>query len=324
MTPIFEIKVDGTDYTAMISDRLVELRVVDNKGRRSDRLEILLDDRETIPRPTHGAEIWVWLGYADIGLQLKGVFQHDETDFEWPVRRMRITGSAVKRLGSFRAPRTRSFDDVTLGDLVAGIAAEHGYPKRFVDSELAAITIPHIDQTAESDLLLLSRLAEQYNATFKASGESLLFIPTGGNKIDDLKKLFGTVTLTPGDISTLNVNRQDKTHFNSVKASWYDFDAALLKYATAGDNPPVKELKTSYPNAEEAYAAAQSELDRITRSKATLSITMPGNPKIISECKLVLEGFRDGVDGSYTPERVSHILTKRGGYKCKVEAELRG
>lgn len=307
----------------MINDRLIELRVIDNKGLKSDSLEIVLDDRGTIPRPSHGADITVKMGYLESGLQIKGLFQHDETSFDWPVRRMRITGSAVKRRDAFKAPRTRSFDDITLGELANSIANEHGYPKLFIDDVMAAITFPHIDQTAESDLFLLTRLAKQYSATFKASGESLLFIPTGGKKSDAMQELFGTVTLKPADITTLNVTRQDKSHYGAVTANWYDVDAAMMKSVTAGDGIPVKELLMQYPNAETAGAAAQSELDRLTRSKASLSLSMPGNPKIISECELILESFRDGVDGSYTPERVSHIMTKRDGYKCKVEAELR-
>lgn len=83
----------------------------------------------------------------------------------------------------------------------------------------------------------------------------------------------------------------------------------------------LRALPFSYANEQAAAYAAQAELDRLARVTATVRITLPGNPLLRAEGGLILEGFRDGVDDEYTITRVEHTITK-GGYKCKVEAEL--
>lgn len=322
MTPTFSILVGDEDYTAVVNDRLIELRLVDLAGWKSDYLELVLDDREEMKRPTHGAKIMVQLGYAEDKLYKMGTYTHDETEFAGPPKRMIIRAAGINFREKLKAPRTRSLDDVTLGGLVEGIAAEHGY-SAYVDEFLKEITVPHIDQTAESDLRLLTRLAAQYNALFKATGTSLLMVPKGGKKSAAVKDALGSVTLTPGDVTSWRVPRQDKSRYSGVRATWYDFDAAQLKSAIAGDDSGnVRELPTQYPSQQEAWQAANAELEKLIRSKADAEITLPGRPDLTAEGGLVLEGFRDGVDDEYTITRVEHTYTKRGGYKCKVQAEL--
>ena len=67
---------------------------------------------------------------------------------------------------------------MTLGQVVAEIAAAHGYESS-VDPDLAAEPIAHIDRTAESDLNLLCRTTRHYNATMKAVAGRLVVVRTG-------------------------------------------------------------------------------------------------------------------------------------------------
>jgi phage protein D len=53
MTPRFRIVVDGTDITALLNDRLIQLSVTDKTGMESDEFELRIDDRDglvTLPR----------------------------------------------------------------------------------------------------------------------------------------------------------------------------------------------------------------------------------------------------------------------------------
>ena len=323
MTPTFEIKVGDIDYTQTIMDRLLELRLVDINGHKSDYLELVLDDREEMRRPTHGAKVTVRLGYGGQSMIKKGTYTHVETSFEGPQKKIRIRAAAIDLRGELGAKRTRHFDDVTLGGLVAGIAGEHGY-SHYTDEFLRDIVIPHIDQTAESDLRLLTRLADQYNAMFKAADTSLIMVPKGGKKkTEKVKDALGTVTLAPEDLTSWRVERQDRHKCSGVRATWYDSDAAQLVNVLAGNNSgTVRELPYQFASKQEAWQAANAEFERLSRSKADADITLPGRPDLSAEGELVLQGFRDGVDGEYTITKVEHTLTKSGGYKCKVQAEL--
>ncbi len=109
-----------------------------------------------------------------------GLFFHSESEIQLAPRRLtvRATAADFRRRSSLKARKRRSWDNVSLGDLVRSIAAEHDYTGR-VHPSLAGVIIPHIDQTAESDLHLLRRLARQYDATTKAAGGRLIFQPRG-------------------------------------------------------------------------------------------------------------------------------------------------
>lgn len=321
VTPNFTLTVGDTDYTNVIRDRLLEIRLTDVNGDRSDYLEITLDDRETIIRPEHGASLLFSLGYNETGLYKKGIYGHDKTEYSGPPKTMIITATSVNFRKSLKSTRTRSFTDITLSDLVTTIASDHGYQYR-VDEFLATIHIPHLFQTAETDLHLLTRLANQYDASFKVQGNMLLFMSKGLHTKEEYKDILPTFTLAPGDISRWNVSRKDRMRYGSVVASWYDGNAAKTMKETAGSGEPVHELTFKYPTAQEAAVAAQSKLNQFNRAQATVSLTLPGNPKLVAEGGLILQDFRDGVDGEYTITRVEHILNKTIGYQCQVEAEL--
>lgn len=65
---------------------------------------------------------------------------------------MKIKGHAADLKASFKSQKTDEWHQKTIGDLVSTIAAKHGYEPR-IASQFADILLPHIDQTAESDML---------------------------------------------------------------------------------------------------------------------------------------------------------------------------
>lgn len=320
MRAVFSVTVDNTDYTSVISDRLKSLTLTDVAGFRSDFIEIALDDRApAIKVPAHGAVIKVALGYAGGALLDKGAYTHSETDFEFPPSGMLIRATAANLRAAFRAARTRSFDNVTLGDVVASIAKEHGY-QALVAPELAGVTFTHLDQVEESDIALLTRLARDQGAMFKSAGGALVIIPSGYGR-NPMGKILPTITLRPEHVTTLTVTRHDRDRAGAIVAKWQDFGAAELRRVQAGSGTPVIELGDLYPDDKLAYAAAAAELKRRQRSSATGSVTLPGDPTLMAEARLVLESFRDGVDGEYTITQVKHVIDKKGGYKCMAEFE---
>ena len=96
-------------------------------------------------------------------------------------------------------------------------------------------------------------------------------------------------------------------------------------YLTAVDDlsTATTEAQTAQTNADTAAsstAAARSDLERRARRQATLSVTLPGRTDVVAEGQLVLAGFRDGVNGTWTVTRAEHSLDG-SGYVTSVEAE---
>ena len=322
MRPAWNVVVDGRqDATAAIRDRFLSLRVADEAVRQSDAFELRLDDRGgAIERPRRGAKLEVSLGYEDRGVTLAGTYVVDEIGLAGPPQILVVRAKAADMRGGLKAQKSRSWDDVTLGALVGRIAADHGLEAR-VGSSLRTVRIPHLDQTEESDLHLLTRLAGDYDAVAKPAGGHLLFVPRW-QAASATGKPMPTVAVRPGDTSSWSVTIADRPKYRSVRAHWHDAASGERKAETAGSDDPAFTLRRSYATAAEARHAARSMLARLAGGMRRLILELaPGQPAVAAEGELRLAGFRDGVDGSWTCQRAVHTLDSRG-YRTRAEGAV--
>jgi phage protein D len=327
--PKFRIVANSIDVTAVIADRLISLRLTDEAGVDSDTLEIVLaDDQPDAPieKPAKGAELEVFLGYETAATRM-GLFVADEIEMSgWPgemVIRSRAAPYDKSRGGKsdLQTHKSRNWADGTkLGDMVAKIAKEHGMEPA-VSAGLRAITLPHFDQTEESDISFLVRIAKRYDAIAKPAGGKLVLAKRGEGKTvggEDLP----TITVTPTDEVTWRVVEASRESAGTVVAYYHAKGAAKKTEVVVGDGEPVKRLRHYYPTEDAAKRAAKAELDRSARGMSTLSLSVPGDPALCAECKLSLIGFRAGVPVEWIVTRVVHELDAGSGYRVSIEAEL--
>ena len=319
MTPAFQILADSRDITEKIADRLLALTITDEAGIQSDTVEIRLDDRDdAIELPRTGAELMISIGYRETGLAKMGLYTVDEISLSGPVRTMAIRAKAANMPQSVKAPKTRPWDEITLGDLVSAIAGEHGLTPR-VGTELAGINLPHLDQTEESDLHLLTRLAQQFDAVAKPAGGMLLLVKRGQAK-SATGKTIPEVILRPDELSSWQATLAERGRYGSVIAEWHDKSAAKREMVQAGDGDPIFQLRRSYPDAEQALSATEAKLASLSRGTGSLEVTLPGNPNLMAEGSVKLTVFRSGIDGRWLINRVTHSISSQG-YTTSFSAE---
>lgn len=322
MTPDFRIEVDGSqDATAAIRDRLLQLSVTDEAGEQSDSAEIRIDDRDgVVALPRKGSRLSISLGWLDGKLTPAGEFTVDETALEGPPDTLVIRARAADMRSSLKSRKSRSWSDVSLGDLVGDIASEHGLKGRVGDS-LRSVRIPHLDQTEESDLHLLTRVARDYDAIAKAAAGMLLLVPRGEASSATGRKM-PTVDIEPADASRWRAYLSDRGEYSAVTARWRDADAAGSVTEEEGSGEPVYALRRLYPSSGEARDAARAKLRSLLRGTGRLGITLePGRPEVAAEAELRLAGFRAGLDGRWICTRAVHRISDRG-YSTSVTAEL--
>ena len=322
MTPVYDIRAEGHNITTALRGRLLSLRVTDETGYQSDAVEIELDDRgEAIHLPRKGATLEVELGYEETGKAKMGSsYTVDEVELSGPPDTLTIRAKAADMLSSLKQHKTRSWDDVTISELVDSIAADHGLEPRVGDSIRAITDRRHIDQTEESDRNLLKRLSEDYDAVSKQAGPLLLFVKRGQGKSATGQQVT-PVTLSREQTGGHRVTLADSGKFQAVRAHWYDMETGERTEVQAGDDEPVYTLRENYIDEATARQAARSKLDMLQRGTATLSLTLkPGNPAIRAETPLTLTGFREGVNGRWIATRVTHEISS-SGYSTQVEAE---
>lgn len=319
MTPAFRILADSQDITDRIRDRLLSLRVTDEAGIKSDTVEIKLDDRDAlIAWPEHGAELEVSLGYKETGLTRIGIYVVDEVEHGGPPNALTIRAKASDMRQSLKAPRTRAWDNVTLADMLTTIAGEHGLVPKIGES-LAAVSYAHIDQTEESDLHLLTRLARENSAVTKPVAGNLIFAVRG-----EAKSISGldlpTVQILGPQIQRHQMTQADRGKYAAVLTHWHDPIKAERVPVKVGQGEPVYTLRHTYPDSDQATRAAQAKLGALQRGTGTLSLTLIGNSDLMAEAKLELKGIRDRVDGEWLIQRVEHQFDNQG-FVTRIEAE---
>jgi phage protein D len=320
MRPSFQLLADREDITATIRDRLLSLRITDEAGTQSDTLEIQLDDRDaSILWPSQGAELDVSLGSDEKALSRMGLFIVDEIEHSGPPSTLIIKGKAADMRTSLKAPKTRSWDGITLGALVETIASEYDLIPKISD-QLGAITLEHIDQTNESDLHLLTRLARVQGAVSKPVAGFLVFVPKGEAKSATGQEL-PLVDIKLHHINRHRMTQAERGKYQSVSAYWHDSEEAEKQSVVVGEGEPIFSIRHTYANPQEATQAALAKLQSLNRGTATLSLTVLGNPDLQAEGKIRLSGIRDPVDGVWLVTRVEHQLDA-SGFVTRCDGEV--
>ncbi|NDV27705.1 contractile injection system protein, VgrG/Pvc8 family [Desulfovibrio sp. JC010] len=318
MTPKFKILADSVDVTAKIADSLKRLVVTDKAGQDSDAVEIELDNRDgAIAIPRTGAELEVFMGYAETGLTRMGLFTAGDITVSGPPDTLTIQAHAANMRISLKAPKTKSWDQKTISDIVKTIAADHDLTP-VVAPALGGIALQHIDQTEESDLHFLTRVAADHDAVAKPVESKLLFVPRGEAKSVSGKKL-PSIALKRTDLERWDMIAASRGKYKSVKAYWHSLDDAERMTVKVGSGKPCFCLGGSSATPAEARAKAQAKFNELQRGTATLSLTTGGNPTIAAECALAVSGV-PGLEGDWTIQRVEHSLDDNG-YICQIECE---
>lgn len=290
-SPIFSLSVDGDDITAKVQDRLSILTLTDNRGFEADRLDIVLDDSDgKLALPPRGAVIRLSLGWKSTGLVDKGCFTVDNVEHEGAPDMLTIRALSADLRSGLTTQRERSFHGNTVGDIVRTIAAENDVDGKplvpVISPQLDALVVEHIDQTNESSINLLTRLAGMFDAIATVKNGRLIFIHAGAG-ISASGKMLPTVTITRqnGDKHLFRIS--DRGNYTHVSATWNDIDGKTKREVIwgkvqddaeqsgkAAPNPkPVevgtfKVLSGTSKSRASALRAAQKEWGRIKKMAA--------------------------------------------------------
>ncbi|MCG5240431.1 hypothetical protein MCW82_11700 [Azospirillum doebereinerae] len=337
MRPVFRLLAGGVDITANIQDRLLSLTYKDEAETKSDSLSIKLDDRpdrETgahVALPVVGTRLDLSLGYAETGLVAMGSFTVDEIKHSGPTAVLEVGAKAADMAGPFRSPTSKSWDGTTLGAIAQEIAEAHGYTAK-TDPKLGAVRVEHEDQTNESPMAFLNRLAAKHDGIAKPVNGFLVLAPKGTAKSVTGQSL-PALSLRPERLSTWQISYSARKEAGEaaktetpaagsgggVRTAYWDKDAARMVEVTEG-GPPYQNTRFACADAKAAKAEAATMKNGQDRQKAKLTIACIGDPAFQAEQRLTLAGFRPGLPTDWRVTKVEHKLEK-GGYSCAIEAE---
>jgi phage protein D len=322
--PDFVLTVDGRDITATVDARLISLQLTEGRGDESDALTLTLDDsdgRMDIPPP--GATITLMLGWLGETLVDKGAFEVDEIEHSGTPDTLHITARAAEMRGDLRRRAQHSYHETTLGALVQAVAARNRLMAR-ISPALAGLALAHEDQTNESDLHFISRIARLHDATATVKKGTLIVLA-----IDSKTSASGqplpewTMTRADGDQHRWVSAQRDS--YSGARATWHDVRTGQQHEVIDGEADNAKNIKDTYTREQDAIWAARSERSRIERGKATFSLTLAmGRADLMAQSIVRLQGFKPKIDEpDWRIVKITHSLGD-GGFTSQLEMELAG
>jgi len=343
--PAFNILIGGRTLTVM-DEKLISLELTDNRGFNADELTISVDDSEgIIELPPRGAELSVSLGWQGEPLIYKGVYIVDEVSHSGPPDRIEITARSADFRDEFNVKREVSWHDVTVERIVSAIA--HRYKLTPVISEqLMSAEIDHADQTQESDMSFLTRMADILGAIATVKNGSLLFILPGGGVSASGKALPDfAITRESGDRHAFRI--ADRDAYTGVQAYWLDLDFGKKKKVTvrkrkkttdekkprsssregdylAGEDGNVFVLRTTYSSELAAQRAAAAKWQQLQRGAAEFNLTLAyGRADLYPEMHGTVTGFKAAIDQQdWIISKVGHTIDD-AGFKTRLELEAK-
>ncbi|HIG8636205.1 phage late control D family protein [Klebsiella pneumoniae] len=342
--PAFSILMGGKALT-QLDPRVISLELTDNRGFEADELTIAIDDSDgLIELPPRGAELSVSLGWQGEPLVYKGVYTVDEVAHSGPPDRLEITARSADFRDEFNVKREVSWHDVTVERIVSAIARRYKLTP-VISEQLMSTEIDHADQTQESDMSFLTRMADLLGAIATIKNGSLLFILPGGGVSANGKALPQfAITRSSGDRHSFRI--ADRDAYTGVQAYWLDLEFGKKKKVTvkerkkktenkprssaregdyiAGEDGNVFVLRTTFNNETAAQRAAAAKWQQLKRGAAEFTMTLVcGRADLYPEMHGTVSGFKTDMNNQdWIIAKATHTIDE-GGFKTQLELEAK-
>lgn len=325
------VEVTGAN-AALINSRLVDWEHVDAAGVESDTLKLTVNIEGLEGLPSVDGKIGLRRGYKETGLVDAGEFVVTRTTPQlFPALLLIVATAAPFKVADetkFKERRSASYGPTTLGAIFRELAGRHGFSPR-IAPELDAIAVDHVDQSNETDMGFLTRIARKYDAVTKPVND--LYVMGRRGQLKSLSgKTLEPVTLTvtndnrPGEQSFINatLDSESRVKFKGCKTVWWD-GAAGKECVVETGSEPFKRVRQRYQNEAEAKAAGEGEARKIKREAMKLRIDCPGNPALAAEGLVTLDdAWPSFLRGQWSIDKVTESGSKAQGYRCVLEATL--
>lgn len=320
-SPSYRLLLGTRDMTPVVDARLISLQLTECRSDEADRLDLCLTDHDgRLQIPSRGAELSLSIGWAGTDLIDKGTFIVNEVEHSGAPDQVTIRARSAELGQSLRTRAERSYHGMTVGGIVRQIASRHGLQAR-VDDRLAGRAVEHIDQTSESDLAFLTRLAKLHDAVATVKRGRVLFLPILGTTSSSGEPM-PVINLTRADGDQHRFHTSDRDAYSGVRAYWHDPKRAKRRGVLVGVSGNAKRLRETYANEADARTAAIAEWRRVQRGAATLELTLAtGQPLLAPQSPVGVNGFKDVIDAiEWLAIKVHHAIGD-GGFMTRVELE---
>lgn len=309
--PSYRLAIAGKPLS--LQGRLISLTLTDNKGMEADQLDIEIDDSDgQVEIPRRGVKLTLALGWAGRPLTDKGVFVVDEVSHQGAPDKLTISARSADLRAGLRTQKEKSWHAQALGEIVTAIARANQL-KPVISAKFMTLQVGHVDQSNESDMAFLTRLAKSNGAVATVKAGKLLFFAEGKATTASGKPLT-PVFIDRSDGDQHEWSESDRESYTGVTAQWQDKKTGKKTSETAGSKDNVKTLRHVYVSAKNARRAAFAELRKLASASSNLKMTLAiGRPDLFPEMLVIFSGFKSMIgDTTWIINRLTHRLDDSG------------
>ncbi|MDY0320433.1 MAG: contractile injection system protein, VgrG/Pvc8 family [Arcobacteraceae bacterium] len=304
MTPIFKLVANNQDVTDKINKNSSRITFSDEAGDVSDEIGLVIEG--TWKKPKYEDELKLWIGTKEQGLFYCGLFKVQTSKAKkGSQNQIEITATAADFSKNLKVKRSNTYEQTSIKKIAEIIAARNELE---LSSDFDDMYILHLEQTNESDLHFLKRIALDYNALFSIKNNKLIFKKRikENQKSDSLPRF----SLAVDEFTEIEIENINKTLYNSCKAIYRDTKDNTQKSVTVGNAEPLYVIKDAFENEADAKAKAQAALQIANRGTKVGLITCTGF-EIYAGGILNITGTLED-DGEYEIKSVNHTLDENG------------
>ena len=319
------ISYEGIDITRNIAHFLLSFTFTDNAGGKADDISLSLQDkagtwlRDWLPSKGDVINAAIVQDSKDRTQLLPcGFFTIDQIDYsEAPATFTIKCVSASVRKNMVQRKHSRSWENVTLREIIADMAAKNGLAL-FIDAE-AENHIARVDQTEQSDLEFLKEICSDYGLNVKIQEGRLVIYDAA--KYEEKPP---ALTITRGDKNILSARFSSKSAkvYKKARVKYHDpvkdevYEAEEVDDDEEGSERELEICERVESQADAQRVAAQ-RLKNANRKEITGSITLLGDTNLAAGQTVLLAGY-GMFSGKHFINKATHTVGS-SGYTVSLE-----
>jgi len=327
------VTYNGKDISKDITSHLLSVSYTDHVKGKSDEIELGMEDTDGLWKndwyPEKGDTVNVKIDFDGVVMDC-GDFIVDEIELQGPPDTVSIRGMAASVKKSLRTKKSKAHEKKTLKDIAQATAAANGLT--LVDGAkkvpLDKIRFERSTQNRETDLEYLRRLAEMYGYSFSVRGTKMQFY-----HLDDLEGADPVLRFDRTELMSYSFTDKTSKVYKKAKVTYHDPKTADV---VSGEHEPepqtnadgestsditsddTLEIRAKVENKTQADQAAKAALHEHNSKTQEGSVSLPGNPLLVSGNNIELTGM-GRLSGKFHLCQSTHKIDKGGGYTCDLD-----
>ncbi len=305
----YTLKIDGKEIENI---NILHISFADAAGVKSDKLTLKV--RPDFPKPKPAAKVeLIFKRYKNDELITKldaGLF-HVQTVTRTNNKHLSITATGVEFSAKQKEKVSFHYKETKLSNILKVVAKRLDHALKFKTDDL---DIKSLNQTNETDLNFLERLAKDYNCLFSIKNDVIYFV----NK--DNKDLPENI-VNVATCSTSTIKHSSKTYYKSCIASWHDKDLAKTITVSVFAGTPVLKIKGAYKTKQEAELKAKAKLLDTNKGIIKGSFSTRGEAIYAGTKVKLIETYKDEDNGVFSVLTCNHTYSDSTGWNVSIEVE---